>query len=85
MSKENPLFSEDELQAVEKYLDDCKTARIEIFNNMTDDEQEPIVQEAIRLRYGPTGYDDNEAIMAAITGMVSLPPESEPEKPSFLD
>lgn len=51
---------------------DLKIARVVA---MSDEERAPIVERAVILRYGPTGYNGDEALIAAIDEMVEISDE----------
>lgn len=49
--------------------------QVEKFAAMSPEEQEPIRQRALELRFGPTGYDDTGALSAAISELVKVTDE----------
>jgi hypothetical protein len=46
---------------------------IDRFSQMSDEERQPIMERAIQLRVGPTGYSDEEALRAAMHEMIPVP------------
>ena len=50
------------------------------FNQLSDDEKQPIMERALELRLGPTGYSDDEALLAA---MHEMTPVTEAELAAF--